>query len=118
MRRTAPWLLLLFWHIGTAAEKPQLWGYGVKGCREYLPAWENRAQGSEYQRFQDWLTGLVTGLSLATGKDVLQGVEIPVAMRRIQLHCEDHRDDDFFNASMSLIRLLSMLDRVDGRSPP
>ena len=113
MRRALPWLLLILSLGVAAAEKPQVWGYGVKACKEYLLAWENREHGSEYYRFQEWLTGLATGLSLATGKDVLHGVEISVALRRIQLHCDDHQNDDFFNASMSLIRLLSMVDRVD-----
>lgn len=112
MIRRLAWLLLCLPLCGVAAEKPQLWGYGVKGCKEYLLAWDNREQGSEFGRFQDWLTGLVTGLSLATGKDVLHGVEMDAAMQRIQLHCEDHPDDDFFNASMALIRLLSVVDRV------
>ena len=103
------WLTLIFALPALAADEPQLWGYGVKGCDEYLAAWQTRDCGSEFIRYQDWFTGLVSGLSLATGQDVIQGVEIPAAMRRIQLACDEKPKQDFFNASMSLIRLLSML---------
>jgi hypothetical protein len=103
------WILLSCWLPLQAADRPQLWGYGVKSCTEYMAAWEARESGGEFLRYQDWLTGLVSGLSLATGLDVIQGVEIPVAMRRIELACEDKPEQDFFNASMDLIRLLSRL---------
>ena len=92
-----------------AADQPQLWGYGNKSCNRYMAAWQAREGGGEFLRYQDWFTGLVSGLSLATGQDVIQGVEIPAAMRRIQLACEEKPEQDFFNASMDLIRLLSML---------
>ncbi|MET0049376.1 MAG: hypothetical protein ABW066_16490 [Sedimenticola sp.] len=52
---------------------------------------------------------MVTGLSLATDMDVLKGVDIKGAMRRIQLICDEKPGDDFFTASMGLIRTLSSL---------
>jgi len=55
------------------------------------------------------LTGLVTGLSLATGSDVLRGVDVKGAMRRIQVYCDEHPTEDFFIASMDLVRTLSSL---------
>jgi hypothetical protein len=97
-----------------AQQTPQVLGYGVKGCDHYnvvFEGWEN-GQGdqiAEYIRYRDWLTGLVTGLSLATGSDVLKGVEIKGAMRRIQVYCDEHPTDDFFTASMDLVRILSGL---------
>ena len=99
-----------------AAEKPVLWGQGTLSCSVYAKVWEERDLGTEegfaeYQRFQDWLTGFVSGLSLATGMDVLRGVSITDAMRRTSIHCEDNPKDDFFNASMDLIRVLSALKR-------
>lgn len=63
----------------------------------------------EYLRYRSWLAGLATGLSLATGIDVLKGVEITGAMRSIQVYCDEHPDDPFFGASMDLIRSLSGL---------
>ena len=109
-------LLLACWLplASAESESPQVWGYGVKGCGDYIAAWEGREQGDadaaiDYLLYREWLAGLATGLSLATGQDVLVGVEIEQALRRIKLHCEEHREDDFFNASMALVRLLSML---------
>jgi len=104
------WIPLICWLPVQAADQPQLWGYGVKGCSDYTVAWKERDTGGEFLRYQDWFTGLVSGLSLATGLDVIQGMEIPVAMRRIQLACEDKPEQDFFNAAMDLIRLLSRLN--------
>jgi len=109
MAKRIIWIMLIFWLPVQAADQPQLWGYGVKGCRDYMAAWQERDSGGEFLRYQDWLTGLVSGLSLATGQDVIQGLEIPVAMRRIELACEEKPEQDFFNASMDLIRLLSKL---------
>jgi hypothetical protein len=98
----------------SAQEPPEVWGFGVKACRDYLVTFENWQEGREtaiadYLRYRGWLAGLVTGLSLATGQDVLKGVEMDGAMRRIQVNCDERPDDDFFNASMRLIRRLSGL---------
>ncbi|TVT65435.1 hypothetical protein [Sedimenticola selenatireducens] len=97
-----------------AQESPQVLGYGVKGCDHYNHSYNGWQEGqgdhiAEYIHYRDWLTGLVTGLSLATGTDVLKGVDVKGAMRRIQLYCDEHPTDDFFTASMDLIRLLSNL---------
>ena len=97
------------------AEKlPPLWGYGVKGCAQFLQAAEGQAsegdlQMGEYRRYEDWLTGFVSGLNLATGKDVLVGAEIEAAMRRVRAYCEGNKKEDFFTATMDLVRMLSGL---------
>jgi hypothetical protein len=98
-----------------AAEKlPPLWGYGVKSCDDFLitaqgrDAGEERA-GIEYRRYEDWLTGLISGLNLATGKDVLRGADVENAMGRIRAHCGGNPKDDFFTAAMDLVRMLSGL---------
>lgn len=97
-----------------ARETPQVLGYGVRGCDHYneiFNGWES-GQGdqiAEYLHYRDWLAGLVTGLSLATGTDVLKGVEVNGAMRRIQVYCDEHPTEDFFTASMDLVRILSGL---------
>ena len=94
-----------------AAGAPVLWGAGVKPCSDFLataPA-DPTAQaiaGEGYRRYQEWLSGLVTGLNLATGRDVLKGAELDAAMIRIRANCERHPTDDFFNASMRLVRSL------------
>ena len=97
------------------AEKlPPLWGYGVKTCNDFLGAaqgWDAgpEAESTEYRRYQDWLTGFVSGLNLATGKDVLRGADIDGAMGRIRAHCGGNPRDDFFTATMDLVRMLSGL---------
>jgi hypothetical protein len=94
----------------TAAERP-LWGYGVRSCTDYLLACEAEEAGdaAEFQRYEDWLTGFISGINLATGEDALRGSGIESAMRRTRAHCKGHKDDDFFNATMDFVRSLSSL---------
>lgn len=105
--------LLLPTGVGGAEALPPLWGYGLKRCDEFVQASLGRDQGgaatAEFQRYQDWLSGFLSGLNLATGKDVLAGVVLEAALRRISLYCEEHRKEDFFTGSMDLVRLLSGL---------
>ena len=100
--------------LTVADEKPQLMGIGANQCRAYLLAFKGWEQGQaeqigKYLQYREWFSGMGTGLSLATAQDVLHGVEIDGAMRRIQLYCDEKPDDDFFTASMDLIRILSTL---------
>jgi len=96
---------------GARAEKmPPLWGYGVKTCGQFLQSVDgDGGKAAEYRRYEDWLTGFVSGLNLATGKDVLKGADVDSAMRRIRAHCGGNRKDDFFTATMDLVRMLSGL---------
>ncbi len=114
LRALFPLLCLLFATGVQAAKMPPLWGYGVKSCHHYAVAWSGREEGveaeiAEYRRYEDWLAGFVSGVNLATGQDVLVGVSIESAMRRIHLYCDEHRKVDFFSATMDLVRLLSQL---------
>ena len=101
-----------------AAEGPRLWGYGVKGCPELIaavPAAGAEVAGNvEYPRYREWLAGLVSGLNLATGLDVLKGAELEAALTRIRAHCQDHPQDDFFNASLALLKSLGAVPRQGG----
>ena len=97
-----------------ADKLPPLWGYGVKTCDAYLSAVDGNDQGDElqtweYRRYEDWLTGFVSGLNLATGKDVLVGADVNSAMRRIRAWCGGHQKEDFFAGTMDLVRMLSGL---------
>ncbi|MEJ2386538.1 MAG: hypothetical protein P8Y27_04270 [Chromatiaceae bacterium] len=98
-----------------AADKlPPLWGYGVKSCTDYLVAAKGREQGvevqvAEYRRYEDWLTGFISGLNLATGEDVLKGVTVKAAMQRNRAYCSGHLKKDFFTATMDFVRMLSSL---------
>jgi len=114
MRSIALLLLLVVVQPGMAETKPQILGYGVKTCPDYVMVFEGWENGdgpaiAEYLRYRSWLAGFVTGLSLATASDVLKGVEIKGAMRRIHVYCDENPDSDFFVASMDLIRILSGL---------
>jgi hypothetical protein len=104
-------LCALAFNGAAAAPTPQLWGYGVRSCANYLAACETADAGNaaEYQRYEDWLTGFVSGLNLALDEDVLSGSGIETAMRRTRAHCEGNPEDDFFAAAMDLVRLLSAL---------
>lgn len=116
----AKWLLLIIMLIpfsSHSAEQPLLLGHGVKTCDAYLNAFRGWEEGvdehiAEYLHYRDWLAGFVSGLSLAAGKDVLRGVDLPGAMRRIQLQCDEYRDNDFFNSTLAFIRLLSHLEEL------
>jgi hypothetical protein len=116
----AKWLLLIMMlvpFLSHGAESPQLLGYGVNSCDAYLNAYRGWEEGvdehiAEYLHYRDWLAGFVSGLSLAAGKDVLRGVELAGAMRRIQLQCDEYRDNDFFNTALTFIRQLSRLEAL------
>ena len=94
-------------------QRPQIRGYGVQSCAAYLEQFDGWERGEEagiveYLRYRAWFSGLVTGLSLATGSDVLRGVEVKDAMRRLRVYCSEHTTEDFFAASKDLIRTLSL----------
>ncbi len=96
--------------------RPNIHGYGLRTCEAFLLSSKGRDDGIEqmiaqYLSYQDWFGGLVTGLSLATDMDVLQGVKVDGALRRIHVYCDDHPTDDFFTASMDLIKMLSKLNQ-------
>jgi hypothetical protein len=90
---------------------PKVWGYGVKSCADFTAAHRGSESGDkretvEYLRFQEWFSGLVTGLSLATGKNILNGADVKGAMRRLQQQCEEQPQSDFFQAATNYLRLL------------
>ncbi len=99
-----------------ADDAPVLWASGVKPCSDFLaiapPDVTVQAIGGEsYRHYREWLAGLVTGLNLATGRDVLKGADLDAAMIRIRANCERNPREDFFNASM---RLFNALGDPDG----
>lgn len=104
-------LLVCGTNAAHSAPKPELWGYGVRSCADYLRAYEatESAKPTDYQRYEDWLTGFISGLNLALGEDVLNGSGITAAMERAREHCEGNPGDDFFTATMGLVRQLSSL---------
>jgi hypothetical protein len=115
--RSSSWLgvALLIALAGPSVQAaPPLWGLGVKGCESFLATAKGWDQGvdndiAEYSRYQDWLSGFVSALNLATGDDVLRGAGIDGAMRQVRAYCSSHREADFFNATMGFVRSLSAL---------
>jgi hypothetical protein len=107
-------LILALGAAGAHAEvsqSPKVWSYGTKSCEAYVIAckgWDigQQEQIVEYLRYQEWFSGLATGLTLATGMDVLNGADVSGAMHRMRDTCERHPDRDFFNVSMSVITQL------------
>jgi hypothetical protein len=106
----------LLFALATACAQaaPPLWGLGVKGCESFLATAKGWDQGvdsdiADYSRYQDWLSGFVSALNLATGDDVLRGAGIDGAMRQVRAYCGAHREADFFNATMGFVRSLSSL---------
>ncbi|MFZ1538009.1 MAG: hypothetical protein WAT23_11575 [Chromatiaceae bacterium] len=99
---------------GKGEKLPPIWGYGVKSCTTFLAAADGRDAGDalqdlEFQRYQDWLTGFITGLNLSMGKDVLVGADINGALNRIHAYCQGHGKEDVFTATMDLVRMLGRL---------
>ncbi len=93
---------------------PALWGYGVNTCAAFLATVPSQTTPTgiadeDYLRYRQWLAGLVSGLNLATGRDVLRGAELDAAVTRIAAICKEHPEDDFFNASLRLVRSLGQL---------
>lgn len=105
----------------SAVGGPSLWGYGVKPCGAYVAAAPGEGVpdavgGADYTRYREWLAGLVSGLNLATGRDVLAGADLEAALSRIRAYCRDRPDEDFFNSSMALIRSLGQVKGA-GKGP-
>lgn len=95
-----------------AAAAPILWGYGVKTCAQFLDAAPGTGAPSsiasdEFTRFREWLAGLVSGLNLASGSDVLAGAQLEAALARVRSQCAEQPNQDFFNASIQTIKALS-----------
>lgn len=108
-------ILLILFVLSTSVQAegitPKVWGYGTKSCKSYVEAYKAKESGKqeqvwEYFRYRDWLTGHVSGLTMATGIDVMQGVDPKSAMRRIKLMCEEDLGNDFFTATMEFIRVI------------
>ena len=104
--------LALVLSAGTASAGPVLWGYGVKTCAQFLDAAPGNSApasiaGDEFLRYREWLAGLVSGLNLASGSDVLGGAQLDAAVAKIHARCKDEPNQDFFNASIEVIKTLS-----------
>jgi len=92
---------------------PLVWGYGNRRCSEYLliyPA-PNQPQRedlvAEYQSTREWVSGFATGLSLATGMDILHGGNVDEVMERLFTQCGTQISNDLFNVALGVFRAMS-----------
>lgn len=100
-----------------AADGLELQGFGVRSC-DYLSLSELRwDEGQEegavaYMRLQEWLSGFISGLTLATGEDVTKGAGTEGMLREVVEFCrqQENRDQDVFGAVMTLIRQRQKVD--------
>lgn len=92
---------------------PLVWGYGNRSCTEYLTVYPNPKEPkrdelvAEFQRMREWLGGFSTGLSLATGMDILHGGNLDEAMERLHTQCAAQGASDLFNAALGVFRAMS-----------
>lgn len=108
------------------ADTGGLVGVGLKRCEGLTAAGRSADRGEdagilELRRYADWVAGFVSGLNLATGEDLLRGLQLDGALRRVALHCADHPDEEFFTAVQTVLRALQAPEREDepaGRRPP
>ena len=97
-----------------AASPPLLHGYGGESCERFLETRRQAEQGEARAVFDElgysqWLAGMVSGLSLASGEDVLHGADVDGLLRRVQRHCEDDLSLNVMDAALAHIRSLSQL---------
>ncbi|MCU7960219.1 MAG: hypothetical protein KZQ58_09515 [gamma proteobacterium symbiont of Bathyaustriella thionipta] len=124
MLRLIGFILLCMPFSLMAADKPLLYGYGVRHCSAFMQTWraahdKNRSEQlsveKELPRYRQWFSGLISGLSLTLGYDVLRGLSIDDALKQVNQNCNNQPDSDFFNASMALIRLLEKVHFIESQ---
>ncbi len=91
------------------AAEPQVWGYGVQGCAPYMETFIGQANKdpravSEFRLYREWLAGVISGMSAATAMDVLQGLELEEALKRLHALCQQQASEDVFTMAMTLVR--------------
>ncbi|AGA90703.1 hypothetical protein Thimo_1938 [Thioflavicoccus mobilis 8321] len=111
--------LSLFLAVGAAQAEPPpvLWGSGVQSCKRLVQASDGTDQGVEadiieYGRIQAWLAGFVSGLNLATDRDVLNGLAVSAAMRQIEAECREDPQRDLFSTTLGLVRESMQFDQL------
>lgn len=111
--------VFLLFAVGAARAEPApvLWGYGGQSCARVVQASDGLERGNEaeivdYGRFQEWVAGFVSGINLASGRDVLNGMALSVAMQRIEAECREDPRRDLFSAATALVRASMQFDQL------
>lgn len=103
-------ILLLFLAAAPVwGQNAALHGYGVRSCDDLVTSarqWEsNEEEGAlAHLQLREWMSGFISGLSLALGSDVTRGAGVEGMMRQLVKQCSEHRQSDIFTATMELIR--------------
>lgn len=91
------------------SQNASLYGYGVRSCDD-LAASARQWKASEEEgalahvQLREWMSGFISGLSLALGNDVTRGAGVEGMVRQVVKQCTEHRQSDVFSATMVLIR--------------
>ena len=106
--------IMLFLLLATApvwSQNASLYGYGVRSCDDLVASarkWESSetedAGALAHMQLMEWMSGFISGLSLALGNDVTRGAGVEGMMRQVVKQCTAHRQSDVFTATMELIK--------------
>ena len=104
-------LFLLLAAASVWSQNASLYGYGVRSCDDLVASarqWEsgeNEDAGAlAHVQLMEWMSGFISGLSLALGSDVTRGAGVEGMMRQVVKQCTEHRQSDVFTATMKLIK--------------
>ena len=104
-------LFLLLTAAPVWSQNASLYGYGVRSCDDLVASarqWESSetedAGALAHLQLREWMSGFISGLSLALGSDVTRGAGVEGMMRQVVKQCIEHRQSDVFTATMKLIK--------------
>ncbi len=114
-RRARWWLVLLLmgWPYLVCAD-PVVLGIGAMRCQDFLETERVAGRGevsavARRIRYRSWLAGFASGLSLASGEDVLRGVPLEGVLRQLRYRCEKHPGRAIAEAATGLLAGISRL---------
>lgn len=104
--------IMLFLLLAAApvwSQSASLYGYGVRSCDDLVASsrqWESSEEEGALAHVQlrEWMSGFISGLSLALGSDVTRGAGVEGMMRQVVKQCTEHRQSDVFTTTMKLIK--------------
>ena len=103
-------LFLLLAAAPSWSQNASLYGYGVRSCDDLVASakqWESEKEDAgalAYVQLREWMSGFISGLSLALGNDVTRGAGVEGMIRQVVKQCTDRRQSDVFTTTMELIR--------------
>lgn len=104
-------ILLLLAAVPVLSQNASLYGYGIHSCDDLVASsrqWESsekeNAGALAYVQLREWMSGFISGLSLALGSDVTRGAGVEGMMRQVVKQCTEHRQSDVFTTTMELIK--------------